>query len=221
MGSEDKAVDKQHFCHLELHSAVSGVPSQAMLPLWIILMFLQKFHLAVDWFVSDHFSLRVKGQTPNLILRKTPNAYFCWMAWVAFVLYVKSTGRANRLSEKRFTFFWSMFCDSSLQFINHHGHTCTTNRPLSFQRNTTGLGNLLTGYLYQNTNSSGSSGIKAKETPALNSNRRPWTDQAYVGYGVRKVPEALRHKPGECFIQSCRVKVKLEVYRTRHQDEEF
>lgn len=171
MGSEDKAVDKQHFCHLELHSAVSGVPSHAMLPLWIILMFLQKFPLAVDWFISDHFSLRVKGQTPNLILRKTPNAYFCWMA-------CQKHGQCQQTLWEETYFFKIMFCDSSLQFINHHGHTCTTNHSLSFlrfQRNPTGLRNLVTGYLYQNTNSSGSSGAKAKETPALNSNLRPRT----------------------------------------------
>lgn len=136
----------------------------------------------------------------------------------------RSVGQCQQTLWEEIYFFWSMFCDSSLQFINHHGHTCTTNRSLSFlrfQRNPTGLGNLLTGYLYQNTNSSGSSGAKAKETPALNSNLRPRTRLMWGMRGVRKVPETLRPKPGECFIQSCRVKVKLEVYRTRHQDEEF
>lgn len=40
-----------------------------------------KFPLPIDSFISDHFNLHEKGQTLNLILRKNPNAHFCF-DWV-------------------------------------------------------------------------------------------------------------------------------------------
>lgn len=61
---------------MELHSLISRVPSQVMLPSRIILMFLQKFPLVLDSFISSHFSLCVKGKILNLILRKNSNGHF-------------------------------------------------------------------------------------------------------------------------------------------------
>lgn len=169
MGSEDKVMDQQHFCHLGAtssdlwgslasHASIMNnfdVSTEVSLAYWLI----HFRSLRSSWEGSNsEFNPQKESQCPLLF----------WLGWGWWAtgwpefpwFYMSKAQRGPRHSLRGDSFFfWSMFCDSSLQFINHCGHACTTNCSpsfLRFQRNPIGLGNLLTRHLHQNTNSPGS-----------------------------------------------------------------